>query len=314
MLKRANGVFYTEGNPFANRAFKKWSKKAQLPDTEILEPFAGKNSLIETLRGMNLCRHAKSFDIAPGARGVLKRDTLASFPKGYDVCITNPPWLAKNSATARKLPFPETEFDDLYKHALDKCLYNCGYVAALVPESFIRANLFQTRLTDFISLTGKMFLETGHPVGLALFTPDSSSDVTIWHNTKSIGKLSALKKHYPKPHVNPIAMRFNDPHGNLGLIAIDDTSGPTIRFCAPSELKNYQIKESCRAMTKISVEAPISIKNCNERLGEFRQKTEDVFLTCFKGMRKDGRYRRRLDWATARGIINHAHQNANYPN
>ena len=94
-----------------------------------------------------------SCDIHPADERVEMRDTLDAFPLGFDVCITNPPWLAKNSVTARGLAFPDCSYDDLYKFALEKCLDNCGWVAALVPELFIRASLFQERLTDFVSLT-----------------------------------------------------------------------------------------------------------------------------------------------------------------
>ena len=85
-----------------------------MPKTSILEPFAGANLLISSLKDMGLCHRADSFDIAPAHTDVKLRDTLTDFPTGYEVCITNPPWLAKNSATRRGLAFPETPYDDLY--------------------------------------------------------------------------------------------------------------------------------------------------------------------------------------------------------
>jgi len=39
-------------------------------------------------------------------------------------------------------------------------------------------------------------------------------------------------------------------------------------------------------------------------LSEFRKETHDIFLTPFKGLRKDLKYRRRLDYALARNIVN----------
>lgn len=307
MTKRENGVYYTTGNPFDNSAFFEWAKQAKLPASRILEPFAGSNMLIDTLDEMKLCRLSDSFDITPGAKGVKQRDTLAKFPTDYSVCITNPPWLAKNSATLRGLPFPDCAYDDLYKLALEKCLENCPWVAALVPESFIRANLFQDRLSSFVSLTGKMFLDTGHPVALALFRPSQTPDVMIWRNSKQIGSLSELEKARPRINDNEISIRFNDPKGNVGLIAVDNTRGPSIRFCDVGELADYQVRQSCRSITKISVNSAVRIKDWNDYLTSFREMTHDVFLTCFKGIRKDGQYRRRLDWKTARGIINYVH-------
>lgn len=46
------------------------------------------------------------------------------------------------------------------------------------------------------------------------------------------------------------------------------------------------------------------IKKINENLLEYREKTNDCFLTSFKCLRKDLRYRRRLDYKTARNLLN----------
>ena len=48
--QRAKGRFYTQGNPFDHEAFKAWAFQAGLPQSEILEPFAGENSLIHHLK------------------------------------------------------------------------------------------------------------------------------------------------------------------------------------------------------------------------------------------------------------------------
>lgn len=304
--KVKNGIFYTARNPFNNPAFKKWADAANLPQGEIIEPFAGGNFLITALQSMGLCDRHRSFDIYPSARGVKERDTLADFPTGFEVCVTNPPWLAKNSATVRGLPFPDTQFDDLYKFALDKCLTNCGYVAALVPESFIRAGLFQERLTDFVSLTGQLFKDTGHPVGLALFGPEAGKDVMVWHDGRGVGLLSVLEQARPKSQGNTVDVRFNRPDGNAGLIALDNTIEPSIRFCEVKDLANYKVKSTGRHITKIKVDGEVKIQDWNDCLNSFRSITQDVLLTCYKGIRKDGKYRRRLDWQTARGIINYA--------
>ncbi len=129
--------------------------------------FCRREILITHLQGMGLARRFAAYDIAPAAAEVRTRDTLADFPAGFDICITNPPWLAKNSATVRGLPFPETDYDDLYKLALalDYVSPIVSWVAALVPESFIRSGLFHHRLTDFISVRQRLFADTAHPAG-----------------------------------------------------------------------------------------------------------------------------------------------------
>ncbi len=304
--KRQNGRFFTTGNPFRHPAFRAWAQCSGLPSAPILEPFAGANSLIAHLEGMGLCKDSASYDVHPSDRRVRRRDTLESFPKGFDVCVTNPPWLARNSATVRGLAFPGCRHDDLYKFALEKCLDNCGWVAALVPESFIRARIFQERLTDFISLASRLFTDTGHPVGLALFQPHLATDVKVWFQQARVGLLSELERLRPRPKPDGPLVRFNDPRGNVGLIALDNTRAASIRFCRVEELAEYPVKKTGRHITKLRVDGRVRIDAWNDYLDDFRARTHDVLMTCYKGIRKDGMYRRRLDWALARGIVHHA--------
>ena len=324
--KRASGRYYTRGNPFQLEPFQTWAKVSNLEQQTVLEPFAGAKDIPRLIDAAHLqCSDWVFFDIEPGAKGIVQRDTLADFPNGFNVCITNPPWLARNSATRRGLPFPEaTRYDDLYKYALEQCLTHCGWVAAIIPEAFIRSGLFLERLCDFISLVPQeqnktnyppdkggrgvsvMFEDTEHPVGLALFASDATSDVRMWRNNRFLGTMSELRQHLPQPSSNR-AIVFNDPHGNLGLIAIDNTVSASIRFCPAEELKDYPIRVHCRSITKIGVPWRVDIDMLNARLAIIRQKTHDVFLTAFKGIRRDGHYRRRLDWALARAIVDPQH-------
>ena len=321
--KRASGRYYTRGNPFQLEPFQTWANASKLEQQMVLEPFAGAKDIPKLINAARLqCRDWAFFDIEPGAKGIVQRDTLADFPKGFKVCITNPPWLARNSATRRGLPFPKaTRYDDLYKYALEQCLAHCKWVAAIIPEAFIRSSLFLERLCDFISLVPRkqdetnyppdkegravsvMFEDTEHPVGLALFAPDATSDVSLWRNNQFLGTMHELREHLPHPSSNREIV-FNDPKGNLGLIAIDNTFSASIRFCPAEELKDYPIRVQCRSITKIGVPWRVDIDILNTRLATIREKTHDVFLTAFKGIRRDGHYRRRLDWALARAIVN----------
>ena len=322
--KRASGRYYTRGNPFQLEPFQMWAKASNLEHQTVLEPFAGAKDIPRLIDAVHLqCYGWTFFDIEPGAEGIVQRDTLTDFPKGFNACITNPPWLARNSATRRGLPFPEaTRYDDLYKYALEQCLAHCEWVAAIIPEAFIRSGLFLERLCDFISLvpqrerkakqedekrdTSYMFEDTEHPVGLALFEPDATSDVRLWRNNQFLGTMRELREHLPRPSSNR-GIVFNDPEGNLGLIAIDNTVSASIRFCPPAELKDYPIRVHCRSITKIGVPWRVDIDILNARLTTIREKTHDVFLTAFKGIRRDGHYRRRLDWALTRAIVDAQH-------
>ena len=304
--KRQRGQYYTRRNPFAHEAFRVWARIAGLPSASVLEPFAGANYIIEHLREARLCEESASFDIDPAAEGVVCRDTLSDFPRGFDVCVTNPPWLAKNSARRRGIPFPETAHDDIYKLALERCLEHCGHVAALIPESFIRSRLFRDRLWGFISIRDGLFDDTGHPTGLAMFLPNKTRSTMVWAGEKKLDYLWKIEQNRPKPCKSGRKVKFNVPEGNVGLRAIDNTRVASIRFCHPKELGSYEVRGTCRSITKLRVEGAVEIERWNNKLEEFRQLTHDVLMTAFKGIRADGMYRRRMDWDLARGIIQDA--------
>ena len=307
--KRQHGRYFTIANPFGHPAFADWAAACQLASHEVLEPFAGENSLITHLQGMGLARYFTAYDIDPAGPAVRYRDTLADFPAGFDICITNPPWLAKNSATVRARPFPQTEYDDLYKLALELCLTHCCWVAALVPESFIRSGLFNDRLSDFISVRQRLFADTAHPVGLALFGPPDRQqppDFQLWSGNQFLGNWQGLSASW-LPDITRCGAEivFNDPAGNLGLIAFDNVREASIRFCAVDEIAGYEIKQTSRFITRIRAAKPPPIEALNDWLAAFRAETGDVFMSGYRGLRKDGRYRRRMDWQLARRVVSH---------
>jgi hypothetical protein len=307
--KRLKGQYFTIYNPFESEGFQKWAERCDLKNQKVLEPFAGSNNLITMLEEMNLCNDYASYDIDPqNKRGGIKvkfRDTLKNFPIGFDVCVTNPPYLARNSAKRRDLDFPECHYDDLYKFALDKCLSNCKQVAAIIPASFLNSKLFRDRLSCYILLNGKMFNDTAHPVCLALFD-EKSENVEIYQGSEYLGNLKEFEKYLPASS-NKNEISFNEKNGNIGLYAIDNTITSSIKFCRGSEIESDRICVSSRSVTRIQVEAGDSdklIRKLNNIFGDFREQTKDLFLTPFKGLRQDNQYRRRLDFSLARDLIN----------
>ena len=122
--KILNGQFFTITSPFNHDLFFRWYELIENVESEIfIEPFAGSNNIIKMIEELDLPQSKgwKTYDIDPPSYNavpefnVFKQDTIEDFPKGHKVGITNPPYLAKNSATRRNMPFPDTEFDDLYK-------------------------------------------------------------------------------------------------------------------------------------------------------------------------------------------------------
>lgn len=306
LMKRQNGRFYTEGNPFVLSPFKSWAKKIDLKNKRVLEPFAGSNNIIRALQQIGFAEQFTSFDIEPHNSKVKSRDTLSSFPRNYEVCITNPPWLAKNSAKRRGLMFPDTTHDDLYKFAIEKCLAYCPYVAAIIPASFVQSGIFRDRLNAIVLLHDQsMFMDTDNPVCLALFVPQSQ-EISIYYDNDFVGYLDEIKSLVPKTRKDR-KLIFNHPKGELGFIAIDGTRGPSIRFCDSVEIGDYPIGNTSRMITRIKTDMQIEkelIHELNEQITAFRQQSRDVLLTPFKGLRKDGMYRRRMDYSMARHFIN----------
>lgn len=303
--KRQHGTYYTNFNIFNHPAFVNWLSNTKAKT--ILEPFAGACNIPRLIGGKY---DWKCFDIAPQQNQykVIKRNTIANFPKGYKVCITNPPYLAKNSASRRELHFPKTKYDDIYKHCLELMLHNCKYVAVIIPETFLQANIFQNRLSCVISITEKVFADTECPICLALFNPKHQTDFDVWVGDNYIGKYNELRQSDLSQYYNLYNhWVFNDENGSVGVVCTDGKN-TKITFYKGSSIE-ANIKHSSRAITRISglpedVDLGTFITKCNDELHQYRINTQDIFLTAFKNLHNDGTYRRRIKFKTIRCILN----------
>lgn len=325
--KVQHGQYFTSINPFNLTGFKEWFSLVPKKN-KILEPFAGSNNLLKMISEIYGEFEFGSFDIDPPLNNVLntiktiKQDTITTMPEGFDLIITNPPYLAKNSSTRKGLLWnSDNKYDDLYKFCLEKMLDKYDFVAAIVPESFIVSNLFHDRLYGVISLTQQMFSDTECPVCIAMFSDKQikiksrikENDFKIWQMDKYLGTKKELNKKaedglYFK---NKIKFIFNHKEGSIGLLGVDNTKEETIKFVKGEDISPEDIKVSSRAITRIKIEYHFNDKEieeiiykANEILFEYRKNTQDVFMTAFKGLRKDNKYRRRLDFATAEKILN----------
>ncbi len=314
--KRRNGQFFTQRSPFDHPLFREWvSLIPDIGNAHFAEPFAGTNNLIaqsmEQLPGVSLSQWT-AHDIIPANDAnivpevsIVYNDSIAN-PVSADVIITNPPYLAKNSARRRGMTDVEFGgFGDLFEVSLSGMLDNAPYVAAIIPESFMTRTLFRDRLHGIISIGSRIFDDTDCPVCLAFFVPDAS-DFVIYLGHQRLGMMSELER-LRLPEVPRGRIHHNVPDGELGLYAVDGTSGTSIRYVRGSDIDPGLIKVSSRSITRIHVDDvnvdDILIENLNRAINDMRDKTHDIFLTSFKGLRKDGRYRRRLDWETSSRII-----------
>jgi len=337
-FKRENWQFFTITNPFFVPAF---SERFTLIPHEwkqfLLEPFAWSNNitlLVEEVEDIINYPHSwDCFDIDTSHENknptyqIIQQDTIKNYPQWYHVAITNPPYLAKNSATRRNLNYEYPEYEDLYQKCLEVMLNNTDFVAAIIPESFINTKLFINRLYSFVSLTCKMFEDTDCPVCLALFVPLHLkkdlwiNDFEIYQMNQKIGNYTDINKKIQLlfSKQNQVHWKFNDKKGEIWIICIDNTKEQSIKFINWENIDPYDIKISSRSLTRVSWLPPnISLETflleCNHILKEYRTISSDIGLTSFKWLRSDGSYRRRLDFYTAKMIMNTACFNLNPTN
>ena len=128
--KQLLGQYYTTTDPFnQSDAFNAWYNMVP-KDVTILEPFAGAGHLFNYIDA-----DWDGYDLQPNHPDVVERNTITDFPREYSVCITNPPYLAKTVVSRKKLPVV-LNHEDLYLDALQVCLDNCDWVAAIIPSTF----------------------------------------------------------------------------------------------------------------------------------------------------------------------------------
>lgn len=312
---RNTGRYYTQANVFEYPAFKQWLQAIpNISETTILEPFAGDCAIPMMLSSYKW----SCYDMEPrkGDFKVVKRDTIKKFPSGFKVCITNPPYLAKNSATRRGLNYPECDYDNLYKHCLKLMLDSCQYVAAIIPDSFIQSGLFTDRLYGVISIPEKVFADTDYPVCLALFNPDISEDFNIWCGDSFNGTYQELSK-YSLEEYNDSRWVFNDADGCIGVVCADGKNSK-IKF-VKGESIDTEVKGSSRFLVRVSglpdnIDIDDFILKCNSTLEQYRYNTKNVFLNSFKGLRYDGTYRKRIPFTVVRSILTYTLKGVNSKN
>lgn len=281
------------------------------------DPYAGKGDLLKvsSLYGI---KKTKGLDIDPKLKWEIN-DSLVNIPHIDDaIIITNPPYLTKYSASRKKINIDYNYFKyhtDLYQLAIDKMLEAQEYVVAIVPETYINSKYFEKNLSRVYSvtiLTENPFDDTENPVCVVCFDNVTKipPEVKVYADGEFLNDYSYFKELKLTPK-NKYSIRFNVQYGKIALRAVDLTSNDKmIRFYEKEEL-NYDLAKigtSSRLITIIDLDcSDLDIKElvheCNRLLEDYRNKTRDVTLSPFKGNTKEGKRRRRLDYKTARCII-----------
>ena len=305
------GQFFTRGSAWLRPQVKRFLLKAGVAEKGVIDPFAGAGDLLRAMESLG-CDDRLGLDIDPSLGWDLN-DSLRQVPKTGRVVMTNPPYLAKNSASRRKIgtagQFNGGGHTDLYQIAVERCLESHDWVVAILPESFVMSRLFLDRLSEVSIIEKNPFLDTMHPVCVACFSP-SSTDAFVYKNDNLIGTLSDIKNQTLLPTRN-VSIRFNVPNGNVGLRCLDGVGpGDRMRFCAPSEIgrRPAEITQKSRHISIVSVDVQGAlidyvVAEANDILERYRQSVSDVLLSPFKNNTSENKHRRRLDFKTARAIL-----------
>jgi hypothetical protein len=284
----------------------------------IYDPFAGGGDLIKVFFELGY-KKSKGFDLDPELGWELN-DSLKNIPKiENSILITNPPYISKSSAIRKKLSeldqyFFNKDYDDVYLLALEKMLESNDFVVAIVPETFINSNFKHKNLLHSITvIEDNPFDDTENPICVLCFDSVSkdNKDIRIYKNEKLICDLETLNSLRIFPE-KKLKVKFNDSAGWLGIRGIDSTD-PNVRIKFDfKENIDYDwinnIKISSRHFTLVNFELSINLRarfidESNILLKDLRERTSDLILTPFKGNTKKGVRRRRLDFLTARAII-----------
>ena len=290
------------------------------------DPFAGNGDLLKVASKLQL--EVKGLDIDTSL-GWEYNDSLLSIPHIPDgIIITNPPYISNYSASRKKVLsnvknyFDNSCYDDVYLIALDKMLEAEDYVVAIIPETFINSVYKQKqRLYSVTVLEENPFVDTDTPVIVACFDKriKSLKEVKIYKNDDYVGDLQFINDKRIEPqHIIP--MTFNDKNGWLGLRAIDLTDiSKQIYFDYKDNIdydwdKGIKVSSRLYSLIDIDIEDKYKkdfIQKANSILTELRNNTQDIILSPFKGNMKNGKRRRRLDFRTARAILEKAYESLN---
>ena len=317
--KVSRGSFYTTDEAWLNGPVRGFINQALLSCSSVLDPFAGDGHLLDLVR--------REFGVAIFGLDIAgdkwaRNDSLVNIPNpGGSMIVTNPPYLANHSASRKGVSqmvatyFDGSDYDNLYKIALERCLAVSDFVVAVIPETFLLSSFDKSRLQVVSVIEGDLFSDTEAPAAVACFGPATENvDAQVFIGEKKIGTLSGILDLRRGRSRSGIRIVFNDPAGRIGLRAVDaqDVRRRIEFIVGDFEYKRSKIKESSRLMTYLEIpelsdaEIVEVVRRANVLLADLREKSFDVVLAPFKGNDKSGNRRRRLDYALARQIINDA--------
>lgn len=292
------------------------------------DPFAGNGDMLQAIIGLGQLQEMRGLDIDPKLNWAYNDSLMAIPPLENALIITNPPYLAKYSAKRKNIfktvekYYKQSGFADLYQLAIYNCLMSAKYLVAIIPETFLGSNLsYLNRLSQITVLEENPFEDTENPVCVACFDNKikSFADIKIYKNESYVCTLEELEQKRLEPEFSSNIV-FNQVDGQIALRGVDSANPLNpISFMRDDELDyDYSmIKPSSRLITKIGIEKRFTpyvdeiISVSNRILENYREEIRDLLLSPFKGNQKNGTRRRRLDYRSARAILEQAIKKVN---
>ena len=318
VIKTGLGAFHTTGSCWLNSVVHEFIASTNL--RRAVDPFAGNGDMLD-LVGSKFSMQKSGYDIDEST-GWEVNDSLVSIPRSPgSICITNPPFLAKYSASRKSMWPMVGEYyeryarNDLYQIALDRCLASFDHVVAILPETFLQSAYSKDRCERIVVLEENPFNDTTFPVCVTCWSPATGQDPHIYVGENKVIRHSEITR-LRRGVGRSSRVVFNHPRGNIGLRAVDGTKEADRIAFIPGREFDYprsRIKSSSRLMTYIMVEELDSekaiqefCKTSSEILERYREQTCDTILSGFKGNNRLGRRRRRLDYGLARKVVTEA--------
>lgn len=315
MKKRKLGQYFTKKNSWLKPHIIEFIEHSHC--TIAYDPFAGDGDMLNCSAeyGINKIKGLDIDDCLPWEHN----DSLKNIPHIENaIIITNPPYLTNYSAKRKKILEGMEEYfsqyTDLYQLAIIKMLEAQDYVVAIVPETFINSTFLSkvsNRVVSITVLIENPFEDTETPVCVVCFDKiDEYRDIKIYIEDRYFDTLKNIKAKALHP-LKKYKITFNKVNGPLAIRAVDmPTDDKKIKFMSVRELSYdlAHIKHSSRLITVVDIETfGLDIEKiacqCNNILNKYRKDTGDINLSPFKGNANDGTRRRRLDYKTARAII-----------
>ena len=294
--KQRLGQYFSTINPFNDKPLKLWLDKIPNFETQsLLEPFAGNCDILNQFPK----KKWTCFDIDPIKKNVEYRDTIKDFPIGFDVCITNPPYLAKTVISRKKEKDIKIKYADMYLDALEQCLENCKYVSVIIPSTFIGNSKLKDRCLIIDKIDKVVFEDTSNPVCVAYFVPYKVEKIMTFVDGQQI----FLNANNTPINVSE-KIEFNVSDGNYVLNGVDSK---TKTISISNDLKSFNktkyLKISSRNYSLFKSNN-INMNSINEFIKKWRKETKDYFLSSFKSPTNSNIvYRKRISFRQLKWII-----------